>query len=154
MTLENGEPTWEIDTRESTVEIFLEDSPDDMINSWQATALSPQTELRMAKGTKDSRLSIQSASYWETEAKHLENESIRLNETEDDHCQSTDEKDGPVSSRLRKRKMNVPFDKDNVRKTVTKSKTGRKRNSGVQKSYERSGTDKRTSKPKKTFWDN
>ena len=145
LNLKKGEPTWSIDTRESTAEIFHEDSPNDIIDFWRATALSYQAQLRVMKGQKDHRLSIQSASYWETEAKHLKNECIRIRETEDDHQQPSSREDRPISTRLRVRERNISSKKDKARKPAIKPKTGAKVSSRVEKPRKRSSTDTRAS---------
>ena len=152
LNLKKGEPTWSIDTRESTAEIFYEDSPNDIIDFWRATALSYQAELRLIERSRDYRLLIQSASYWETEAKHLENECIRIREMEDGHHQSSSGEDGPVSSRLRVREMNISSEKDKARKPATKPKAGAKLSNRVEKPRKRSRTDRRPSERKKASW--
>ena len=52
LDLKKEEPSWSIDTRESTAEICREDSPNDIINLWRTITLAYQTELRVVKGPK------------------------------------------------------------------------------------------------------
>ena len=122
----NGEPTWSINSRESTPQYFFEEQQNAQVDYWRDIALSYGRDLRILDRREDYRTSIQSASYWEVEATHLRNEYWKIQGLGD--ClpkPDSEQEDGPVSSRLRSRETEIPRSrKTKARKRARRSKTG------------------------------
>jgi hypothetical protein len=163
-----GEPTWSINSRQSTAEYFYEENPNANVNYWRDSAYSFASQLHFVDRLKDYRRSIQTASYWKVEAKHLEREFWKIQRLkhpqqkpeskedghpqhkpesrEDGHPQQKPEskEDEPVSSRLRNRKTKVSASrKHEARKPVRKSKIGSNATKRIEKPQKRSTTDAR-----------
>lgn len=68
------EPTWSINSRESTPAVFFDPKSVSGLDFWRRTALLFEESIRSIDERTDYRRTIQTSSYWEIEAKHLEKE--------------------------------------------------------------------------------
>jgi hypothetical protein len=137
-----GEPTWSINSRQSTAEYFHEENPNAHVNYWRDCAYSFTSQLYLFDRRKDYRKSIEIASYWEVEAKHLKQEFWKIQRLKHPEQKPESKGDGPVSSRLRSRETKVSASrKDEARKPARKSKIGSKATKPIEKLQKRSTTD-------------
>ena len=68
------EPTWSINSRESTPEVFYEPHPDSDLDYWKSIALRYGDALRNLDKETDHRKSIRAPLYWKTEADYMRKE--------------------------------------------------------------------------------
>lgn len=154
-----GEPTWSINSRESTPFIPYEAPLDPALAKfefWRDMAISFERDLTSMGRLEECRLSIPLTSYWEIEAKHLEKEFWRLQFLGTDQAAAKKTmNDGPVSSRLRNREKIGPrkhvaaqsdqqlLQKQRARGGVVKTQ---RRSHGNAQAYQRSKTRLKTAK--------
>jgi hypothetical protein len=70
------EPTWTINSRESTPEYFYQPNGDEFLEFWKFCVLDYEDRLRKLNPRKDYRRSIQDVNYWKTEAEPKWQQSV------------------------------------------------------------------------------